>query len=437
MTFFMKILACLLFLFLCIRCAPHPSHQEQLQPVLQIGSFSLMEDEYRYWNDKLKSKHIDSVQRQQQIREQAYILAYAQEHHYDTISSLNKHLDYALKFFVSQVDGYLWNKEVKPKLQITDSLLQIAYKKRAFTYHIDLIRLSDTVKTIAHLGTPDQSLFNHLKTLTPKEQFHPISLTYPFLPYGSYTEGLDHAQMGEVIGPFETEQGLYIMRVNRITPSSIPPFKDIETFLRQDLTTRMTNKYVFESVKRIKAETNPRFNNIALTHLCKSYDPVKNQWPVQLDSLLLMQYSFHRKTKSFKGKDFKEFIQYQPLFFGSLQNTEDVKKMIETYLIGEFLYHEAQKFSPEHDKAYTLAKGWLRNHFYVNYFKEKHILPNIQITEQDVINYYHTKKDEVKPFDQEKEKMRQELYVKKEKELSKNEIERLKKRYPLALDKIT
>ena len=140
-----------------------------------------------------------------------------------------------------------------------------------------------------------------------------------------------------------------------------------------------------------------------------------------------MEYTFHGNTKQFKGKDFKEFIQYQPMFFGSLQNTEDVKKMINTHLISLFLYDEAQKLSPENDSEYLLFKGWLRNRFYINYFREHVILPHIQPQQKAVQSNFKMQNDS----------LQQQFLIKKEKEEYRQQIDRLKTNYKLVVDKMT
>jgi hypothetical protein len=427
MKFILQTVFYLQLLCLCIGCSHQTLKKRANDVVLQVGSYSLRQDEYYYLKEKLKRNHHDSIQLIEEIRDQAYLLAFTKEHRYDTINELNKRLDYALKFYIAQVDGYLWNKKVKPKLQVTDSLLQTAYKKSAFLYQIDLIKFSDKDTSALQKSMFNQNQFNNLKKITPKGQFHQITLTYPFLPYGVFTTQLDHAKIGDIIGPFETDEGPYVMMVKNIVPAPLQPYKDLEQKLRQAITIRMTNKYVYESVKHIQAETKPKFYDQAITDLCRHYNQKEKKWSSKVDSMLLMEYTFHGNTKQFKGKEFKEFIQYQPLFFGSLQNTEDVKKMINTHLISLFLYDEAQKLSPENDSEYLLFKSWLRNRFYINYFREHVILPHIHPQQKDIQSNIKMQKDS----------LQQQFLIKKEKEEYRKQINHLKTNYKLKVDKLT
>ncbi|HCU45864.1 MAG TPA: hypothetical protein DF610_14295, partial [Sphingobacterium sp.] len=101
MKLIIKTAAYLLLLFL-YSCSHRSSKKEDHKVVLQVGTYTLLQDEYYYLKEKLKRNHQDSIQLLEEIRDQAYLLAFANEHRYDTINELNKRLDYALKFYIAQ-----------------------------------------------------------------------------------------------------------------------------------------------------------------------------------------------------------------------------------------------------------------------------------------------------------------------------------------------
>ncbi|GGH15514.1 peptidyl-prolyl cis-trans isomerase [Sphingobacterium alkalisoli] len=422
-----------LLIFL-ISCNDDTSPKEGENTILHVGAFSLSQDEYLYLKEKQKRNNLDSNQLQAQIRDEAYILAFAKDNRFDTIPELNKRLDYALKFYVSQVDGYLWNKNIKPKLEITDSLLNTAYRKRDHIYHLDLLRLPKT--SASKEDKYNKSGFDDLKKKINKDQFYQISLSYPFFPYGSFTDQLDNAKSGDIIGPFDTDQGSYMIYIRDVEITSRPPFEEIKNTLHQQLTLTLTNKYIWESQQHIKIQTRPNFHVSAIADLCKQYKDTEREWPNTMDDSLLMEYTLNGHRVQFYGKDFREFIRYQPMFVGSLKHTDDVMNMLETYLINQFLYEEVQKLEPENDKEYTLFVGWLRNRFYLNYFREKYIHPAIQVSDQEVVSYYHTQKDSLKSFEQVKDILKQRLYTDKEKEEYIRQLDLLKSMYRVKVDKI-
>jgi len=379
-------------------CIPLSRPNEDI--VLEIGGFSMSHDEYNYQIEKLKkSTKQDSIQSHKQLIDEAYILAFAKQNRFDTIGELDKRLLYAMKFYVSQVDGYLWNKTIKPKLEVTNNLLKNAYQRKTQRYQFELLRFRDSNTNIVQDEIIDRKKFDDLKKKIAPDQFYNVMLSYPFLPYGAFTDELDNAQTNDIIGPFQTDQGIYLMRIVNTVPAPVPPFHEIENTIRQELMMRMTQKYVWQSVQKIRSDTHPLYYQEAISNICRLYNEQTKDWPVATDNLLLMEYTLHNTRIQFKGEDFKEFIRYQPMFMGSLKSDNDVHNMIETYLINQYLYDEVQKLSPESDPEYVLFKDWLRDQFFLKYFKEKYVRANIDIQERAIATYYQERKDSLKTFE--------------------------------------
>lgn len=394
----MKIFFLYIILFLLLQgCRPNQEINSDI--VLQVGEFSFSQTAYDFQIEKLKRNNRDTHQYRDQLIDEAYILAFAKQNRFDTIAELDKRLLYAMKFYISQVDGYLWNKIVKPKLELSNSMLQETYQRKTQRYQFELLRFQDTSTDIAQYEIIDKKKFDDLKKKISPNQFYNIMLSYPFLPYGAFTDELENAQTDDIIGPFQTDQGIYLMRVVKMLPTSLPPFPEIENTLRQELTMRMTQKYVWQNVQKIRSDTRPLYYKEAISNICRLYNEQTKHWPVATDNLLLMEYTLQKRKIQFKGKDFMEFIRYQPMFMGSLKSESDVHNMIETYLINQYLYDEVQKLSPESDPEYVLFKNWLRNQFYLKYFKEKYVGANIDIKEPAIATYYQARKDSLKTFE--------------------------------------
>jgi hypothetical protein len=102
--------------------------------LLQIGPYKLTPSEYEFVRNSVPYKTLTSEQLQEKLIEEGRILAYALDHHYDTISLLNRQLDYAMHYYASSVNGYVWNKTVKPLLQVSPGDIRNEYKKRSDEY---------------------------------------------------------------------------------------------------------------------------------------------------------------------------------------------------------------------------------------------------------------------------------------------------------------
>ena len=85
--------------------------------LLKIGSYTLSMADYTLVRNSAQYKQLDDEQLQDRLVEEGRILAYALEHRFDTIALLKKQLLYAMRYYASSVDGYVWNKKVKPLLQ--------------------------------------------------------------------------------------------------------------------------------------------------------------------------------------------------------------------------------------------------------------------------------------------------------------------------------
>lgn len=379
-------------------CLPFSGTNQDI--VLEVGGFSFSRDEYNYQIEKLKkTTKYDSTQSSKQLIDDAYILAFAKQNSFDTIAELKKRLEYAMKFYISQVDGYLWNKTVKPKIEITNLMLRETYQRKKQNYQLEVLELSDTHAPTESAETTNKQKFDNLKRKILSDKFHTIALSYPFLPFGAFTDGLDDAKINDIIGPVQTDQGAYLIRVHDILDATVPPFTEIQNIIRQELTIKLTQTHVWQSVQRIQSETCPIYYEDAIADISDQYDELAEDWRTHVDSLLLMEYTLHKQRKQFRGKDFREFIRYQPMFIGSLKDKDDVKKLIEVYLINQFLYDETQKLSPESDPEYALFKNSIKNQFYVKYFKEKHIEANIDLQESAIASYYQSRKDSLKTFE--------------------------------------
>lgn len=85
--------------------------------LLKIGAYTLSAADYTLVRNGVQYKNLDDEQLQDRLVAEGRILAYALEHRFDTIDLLEKQLLYAMRYYASSVDGYVWDKKVKPLLQ--------------------------------------------------------------------------------------------------------------------------------------------------------------------------------------------------------------------------------------------------------------------------------------------------------------------------------
>jgi len=78
--------------------------------VLQIGGYKLTTTELELKRQNDRYKPLGKQELEDRLIEEGCILAFALDNKYDTITTLNKLLEYASKSFAARVDGFVWNK---------------------------------------------------------------------------------------------------------------------------------------------------------------------------------------------------------------------------------------------------------------------------------------------------------------------------------------
>lgn len=112
-----KVVARLVFLAVIAYGCNHAGRDTTL---LKIGAYTFSAEDYEFVRNSAHYKNFTDEQLHDRLVEEGRILAYALEHRFDTIGELNLQLLYAMRYYASSVDGYVWNKKVKPLLQATN-----------------------------------------------------------------------------------------------------------------------------------------------------------------------------------------------------------------------------------------------------------------------------------------------------------------------------
>lgn len=288
----MKIIILILFLFIGVGC----SQYKKEDILLQIGDHKLSVADYEYIRNNAKYKKYGDEQLQNALIEEGKLIAFALDHKYDTIGELNKQLEYAAYYYASRVDGYVWNKKVKPLLKVPDENVQNSMSNR--------------------------ELVNSLK-----------------------------------------------------------------------------QKYIGESQRQIMTDTNPEMYDDAISEVASKVNAGENKWSGIDRNLLLMEYDFNGMRQHYTVANLMEFVQCQPLFWGTLSNPEDIKEILKTHLVNISLFAEAQQMGMEDDEEYQLFKRNCQRGLLLHHYKQKNIYPAISIQEEEIRDYYQQHENEWKCFE--------------------------------------
>ena len=190
--------------------------------LLRAGKYEFNVMDYNMFETRTNNQFTDS-KTEEKLISNAYILAFAFENRYDTIKLLSKKLDYGMRLYSSEVNGFVWNIKVKPNLKVSIDDIKKAYKKRSIEYTIEIIgfpngtEIEKYINLITNLNTEKGfSVLRKNVASNPEVTTTVLKSVYPFNPFSIYTDKIYQAQKGDVLGPFKIQNGFYILHVIEI-----------------------------------------------------------------------------------------------------------------------------------------------------------------------------------------------------------------------------
>lgn len=327
--------------------------------------------------------------------EEGRILAFAMEHGFDTMRLLRCQLDYAMHYYVSSVDGYVWNRKVKPLLQVPGEAIHKAHALRTHEYQVETIYFSKESLLKKYYTTPGKSLsvpeFYALQQKVkgvPGTNIYSGYLRYPFYPLGVYLPAIGEAVEGTVWGPVETASGFYFVHLAGKRPLAPEPIAQTFESIREALQLTIKEKAIWESKQQVWQDMKPVLNEAAIATWAASKD--SNRTAVS-QNLVLMEYTWEHTRRKYTVAHFNEYVQCQPAIFGSLNDADDIKQMLNSWLIGIHLYAQAQQLNMEQDSAYRQFRDRYQQQLFIGHFKN-------QYKEQPLDDLYPVRADYLKAY---------------------------------------
>lgn len=399
---FMKIILLILFMLIGIGC----SQYKKDDILLQIGNYKLTVEDYEFARNSDKYNKKSNEYLCDLLAEEGQIIAFALEHKYDTIEILNKQLDYAMSYYASKVDGYVWNKKVKPLLKVPEDDVQEAYHMRSYEYKLNLIYFSDEV-ALQKFYRNDRPLMSENDFLSVQAKTssdlsvksYSCFMYYPFCPFELYASEILEAKIGDVLGPVETLNGYYMIHVESIKKVLSKSYEQEKDVIRQELLNSLKGKYIWESQQQIIHDTNPKIYEDAINKVASTVNIEEQEWLGLNRDLILMEYNLGETHQYYTVADLIEFIHCQPMFSGSLSRPDDIRKMLKTYLINISLFAKAQQMKMEDDKEFQDFKRRCQYNILLYYYKQKNVYPKILIQDRAIKDYYQKHQDDLRCFE--------------------------------------
>lgn len=378
-----KIFVAFLFITVIISCKT--PRKDDI--VLQIGKYQLTGTELEEKRKAARYRLLSDQALQKKLIEDGRIVAFALDHRYDTISVLNKLVDYASRAHATGNDGFAWNNKVKSTLQVTEKDLKKAYLVRSHVYSLEIIQYPSSISEQCKSKVKDFNLIKQRLSGSENVKVFNTTLRFPYYPLSIYI-GMDAINTGQVIGPVETEDGYIIAHVTGIRQINQSSYEQERNGIKQELLSGLTQKQTWEMQKHTLAAAKFEMDYSAIKELTAKFNAREKNWPGLDPTLVLLTYNSGKKQVRYTVSDFKEFVNNEPVFLGSLSAPEDVKKMLRSFITAQCLFAEAKQMNIQTDKKYLQFANDYREKIFIEHYKRNYIYPKVSIQPKEVEDYY-------------------------------------------------
>ncbi len=392
----------IILLFSFLTCTHQKSEDEISEEiVLKIGPVEITK--YEFERNKKRSYNPKQGNYQQWLNnyiDEAYILADGYEKKYDTLSTINKTVNYATYTMISQVNGYLWEKTEQPKLNFPDSEIKKIYKKQNKVFHIEFLKFPDKKTMTGLLGndtiiTTRANFTRLVNKCQPNTsvRFVTVELLYPFHELEPYKNLLFKMEQDDITKPLYTDNGIFIVHLIGTESRNPKPFKIEKDRIRMSLKLDKERQIVDHKQKEIFGKANIFINNkvegIAM-EIIKMINKrlLYNKTEDVNDTLLV--YTLNNQKKYLLIKDFIDYYKNNPFMF-LIEDIQSLHNILENYVIEQYLYVEAEGLDIIHEKKFLLDRKNFKNKLIVYRYNEEEFSNAVSVSEQEMHEYYQEK----------------------------------------------
>lgn len=386
-----------------IKCSGKNKNEISDEIVLKVNNFEMTKYEFekikksylKYSDNKVSSDDLKNFNNQ--IIDEAYILADAYNKRYDTLSEINKIVYYEKLFLIGKEGGYVWKKFEEPKLVFTNNELKEAYKKRNNVFYLEYL-FSQNYDVLKKTLKSDTIIKNELSFHEKVEKYksYPI-IKYINAPYRwPFDEMFDVKDIiyglksGEVSKPLITSEGVYIIHIIQIENMKQQKFKDEKENIRSILRKAKALKIILNKQNEIRNKASYQINDSIADELLKNIEPDLNRMPENKSFMdkIIMKYYLNKQLENVTSREVLEFFKYLPYKYYLIDNKNHLHECLKDYVICKYMYKEADSLGILDDKQYKLnIKDYLNKTINQKYIQNE-LLSNIIISQQEINDYY-------------------------------------------------
>lgn len=399
-TLILAVISLMLISLSCGRGNTNNSEAISDKIVLKIGKAEITEFEFRNLVNRLPSINPNekvSSKIQRVIRE-IFFLADALEQGYDMQDNARLAVLYSSRNMISKLNGYVWNKVEKPKLEVSKHELNEALEKSTTSFYIEYVCVKDQQilrKVLDNQSfVPTQENFRDLVKSCEDEEYANYQtqpIIWPFGDLGAVNSQIYHMSIGEISNPLETPHGIYIVHVLRKEEVSLGNSDSFEQQLIWNLEAVKEDVIIWNKQKEIYAKADIQINYELIVEIAELF---KMEMTTDLDQLgesVLISYRHNDTICNISVDDFRQRLKYDPFCSTKPAQRESVIQHLKHNVIEDYICDLADEVGIYDDLKYQLDKesfthNMVKSNYFISHYKE------IEISDKESIDYYERNK---------------------------------------------
>ncbi len=397
----------LLFCFLIatmsvnLSCKQNKYHDKNIDDeiVLQIDSFKITKYEF----EKNKKRAIDSKAFRNtddwldDYTNNAYFLADAYKKNYDTISEINKTVNYAALTMLGQYKGYLWNKVEEPKLNFSKKEIKSIYKKQNKIFDLEYFIFPDlnTFYSVLKKDTSFKSGTDFYKVIEKSKKsnikYNHSQLLYPFdqlEPVKNIIYSLDENEATKI--PY-TDDKILVIHLKKVSERKQKDFEREKATIENRYRHFKERYIVYSKREHIYNKANIHINNNIKDLVLKVIEEPSLKYDnTSLLSDTILNYTRNNQQEILLVSDFIDYCKHNPLI-PIITSSAAMEETLKGFVLEQYIYLECVNLGITDSKEFLLDRKNYKNSLILEtYIRDNFFTEEIPLKELQ--EYYNSNK---------------------------------------------
>jgi hypothetical protein len=391
-THLIKTVCTLLLAVTClISCKKETKNTVSDEAVLKIDNLIITKYEFEKNKERYFQAGTNYKKWINEFIEESYFLADAYNKKYDTLAKINTQLYYTSIAMISKVDGYLWERDEKPKLQFSNSEIKDVYKKRNQVFYMEYLWFPTEESIIETLGKntiETETDFIRASNITRSKKgiiLENRAFTYPFDELFDSRNYIFAMEEGQISEPLKAKKGFFIVHLIQKEETKQKDYKVDKKRIVETLKAQKTQELITQKQSEVYSETAIRINNNNCQNIVKCIETNKFG-SFEKDTLAV--YDLNNKQEVILVQDFQEYLTNSPFISSGISDSSAVKQTIKDLVIQKYNFFNARNTGILDDIKYQLDEKNYCNKLILNEYLNNEVFSKANVNETELQDYY-------------------------------------------------